>query len=158
MTGFLTVWRMLRAFADPRGVASVEFAISIPVVLILMGWLYDVSNLLVARIQLSNGVGNATSYAQLAGAAASTSTLISIATGTSQLTGATATATGPSCYCVTYNPTALTAASCGASCSNGLAAQKYFTVTGTYTYVPVLPGLSALTNTVLTEQASVMVQ
>ena len=141
-----------------RGVATIEFAISIPLVLVLMGWIYDVSNLLVARVQLSNAVNNAASYALLAGTTVAGATLTGIVQKAGYLTGATATVAGPACYCVTYNPTALASSTCGATCSNGVTAGTYVTVTGNYTYVPLLPGLSSMTNTALSEVVSVKLQ
>lgn len=154
----MSAWRRWLGLGR-RGTASVEFAIAIPAVLILVGWFYDLSNLLVARIALSNAVDNAAAYALLSGSGTPTSTLQGIVTGTSWLTGATSTATGPACYCPTGSPiTGLTSATCGSTCSNGTSAGTYFVITGNYTYVPMLPGLSSMANTALSESASVRVQ
>jgi Flp pilus assembly protein TadG len=150
--------RRRRTILGRRGVASIEFAIAIPVVLVLMGWLYDISNLLIARVQLSNAVANAGGYALLAGTTVSGATLTGIVQTSGMLAGATATVSGPACYCVAYTPTHLTSATCGVTCSNGVTAGTYVTVNGSYTYVPLLPGLSSMTSTVVTESVSVKLQ
>jgi Flp pilus assembly protein TadG len=140
-----------------RGVASIEFAISVPVVLIMVGWMYDLSNVLIARIQLSNAVQSAAYYAALAGPSVTATTLTSIVQKSGTI-AATASITGPACYCVTSSPTALTAATCGASCSGGSTAVNYVLITGNYTYTPLLPDLSGLTSQALTETATVRLQ
>lgn len=132
-----------------------------PVVLLLMAWLNDLSGLLIARIQLANAVGNAATYAMLAGASVSTSTLTAIVQKTAFTAGTTpaASITGPACYCVTGAPAStLTAATCGASCTNGTTAASFVQITGTYTYVPLLGKISSVANTTLTETASVKLQ
>lgn len=148
------MWRAAR-----RGTASVEFAVSIPVVLILVGWFYDLSNVLVARIKLSNAVDNAAEYALLKGSGVSTTVLQGVVTSVSGLTGASAAASGPACYCVNSSttPSSTTAATCGATCSNGTTAGSYYTITGSYTYVPLLPALSHLTNTAVSASAMVRI-
>ena len=145
-------------FGSRRGVAAVEFAISVPVVLALMGFILDFSAMQVSQARLMNGVANAAQYAVLSGPAVSTATLVSIAQKTSMLTGVTASVAGPGCYCTLYSPTRLAASTCGVTCGNGVVAATYVTVTASYTFVPVLPGLSTMVNTVLSEQRSVLLQ
>jgi Flp pilus assembly protein TadG len=138
--------------------ATVEFAVAVPVVLALMAWIFDFGALQRARVQLINGVANAAQFAILTGSSVTSAALVSVARNTSMLTGATATVAGPGCYCVDYTPTRLVSATCGASCSNGVNAAIYVTITGTYTFVPTLPGLSYVVNTTLTAHRSVLLQ
>lgn len=145
-------------FGDRRAVAAAEFAIAVPVVLALMGWIFDFSTMQRNRAQLVNGVANAAQYAILSGASVNTATLVSIAQKTSMLTGVAASVTGPGCYCTLYSPTRLTASTCGVTCANGVVAATYVTVTATYSFVPMLPGLSQVVNTTLSETRSVLLQ
>lgn len=149
---------MRRLFGDQRAVAAAEFAIAVPVVLALMAWILDFSTMERNRAQLVNGVANAAQYAILTGTTVNTATLTSIAQKTSMLTGVVASVAGPGCYCTEYAPTRLVDATCGATCGNGNIAATYVTVTATFAFVPVLPGLSHVVNTTLSEQRSVLLQ
>jgi hypothetical protein len=107
---------------------------------------------------LSIGVTNAVTYAILTQGSASAATLKAVVQDASSLTGVTATASAPACYCASGTPATLVSATCGATCTSGGLAGTYVTISGTYTYVPLMPGYSFVTNTTLSDTATVQVK
>jgi len=142
-----------------RGAAAVEVAIAFPIVLILLGNVVDYGLMLRRHAQLAAGVGNAAGYASRVGAAVATSTLESIATSSSWLAGATASASAVSCHCPAGTPRTLGAAVvCTVTCPGGAVAQRYLTVSGTYSYSPLFPDVIGPAARTLTHSATVMVR
>lgn len=142
-----------------RGAAAVELAIALPLTAVLLGNLVDYGMMLRRHAQLAAGVANAAGYASRSGADVSTATLSGIATASSWLAGATASATAASCHCPTGTPRALGAAvACTATCADGGVAQRYMTVTGSYGFVPSFPLVSAGGARTLTHSATVVVR
>jgi Flp pilus assembly protein TadG len=141
------------------GAAAVELAVALPIVAILLGNLVDYGIMLRRHAQLANGVGNAAAFAARTGAAVSTETLRSIATASSWLAGATASATAAACHCPAGTPRALGAAvACTATCPSGGTAQRYVTITGTYVHSSSFPLLFAGASRTLTHSATVVVR
>lgn len=123
-----------------RGAAAVELAVALPITAVLLGNLIDYGLMLRRHAQLAAGVANAASYASRGGATVSAETLMGIATSSSWLAGATASASAPSCHCPGGTPRTLgTAVACTATCAGGGVAQRYVTITGTYIYTPNFP-------------------
>ncbi len=142
-----------------RAAAAVEVAVTFPIVLVLFGNLVDYGLMLRRHAQLAAGVGNAAGYASQVGADAAAATLQSIATTSSWLAGATASASAVACHCPTGTPRALGAAVvCTTTCPDGAVAQRYLTVTGTYSYVPLFPQVIGAAARTLTHSATVMVR
>jgi Flp pilus assembly protein TadG len=142
-----------------RAAAAVEVAVAFPIVVILFGNLVDYGLMLRRHAQLAAGVGNAAGYASEIGASVSTTTLQSITTASSWLAGATAAATAATCHCPSGSPRTLgPALVCTATCPDGAVAQRYLTVTGTYTYTPLFPQVIGVAPRTLTHSATVMVR
>jgi len=152
---------IVRAFrSDRRGGPAVEVALAFPMLLMVLGNLVDYGLMLRRNAELANGVSNAAQYASLKGADVAAATLQSIATSSSWLTGATASANAAACYCPTASTrfTLGTAVACTTTCTSGQLAQKYVTVTASYPFVPTMPGVTGLGNRTLTAAATVMVR
>jgi len=142
-----------------RGAAAVELAIAFPIVLVLLGNVADYGLMLRRHAQLTAGVGNAAGYASRVGAEVAAATLQSIATRSSWLAGATASVSAVSCHCPAGTPRTLGAAvACTATCPDGAVAQRYLTVTGTYSYSPLFPEVIGPAARTLTHSATVMVR
>jgi Flp pilus assembly protein TadG len=137
----------------------VELAIALPLTAVLLGNLVDYGMMLRRHAQLAAGVANAAGYASRSGAGVSTATLSAIVTSSSWLAGVTASATAASCHCPTGSPRALGAAvACTATCADGGTAQRYMTVTGSYSFTPSFPLVSAGGARTLTHSATVVVR
>jgi hypothetical protein len=74
------------------------------------------------------------------------------------LSGVTAIITGPALYCTSGSPAALSADPTGAICADGTSPGTYLTVTASYTYIPLLPAVSTMINTKLSQTATVRLQ
>ncbi len=140
------------------GVASIEFALAAPVLLLMLAAIADLGLALIAMMQLTDGVANAARYAQLTEGAATTATLQAIVQDSSFIRPVTTTVSAPACFCASGTPLALTAETCGATCANGANAGTYQTITAAYTYVPLLPGYDLLASNTLSRTLSVQVK
>jgi len=147
-----------RRRASRSGVASVEFALATPLLLLLLAAIADLGFALVDMIQLTEGVCNAARYAELEQGAAATPTLQTIVQNTSRLSTATTTVSSASCFCASGTPATLTAKSCGTTCDNGAAAGTYQTITAQYAYSPLLPGYTLLANSTLSTSVTVQIK
>jgi Flp pilus assembly protein TadG len=148
----MTRWRRT------RGVAAVEFVICVPFLMALLAGLSDLGLALRSKAHLANGVANATNYAFLAQGAATPATLVAIVKSASTLTGVSASATASACFCPGGSPVKLTAATCGTNCADGTPAGTYVTVSGSYTYTPLMPGYAFVASTSFTEATTVRVK
>jgi len=141
-----------------RGVAAVEFALVVPMALVLLGGVIDTGLLLWAKNRLAGAVSAASHYSILAGTAVSTTNVSGVLTGSSGLSGVTATVTGPTCECPSGTPATFASATCGNTCANGDLAASFLTISAKYTYTPLMPAYSQIVTTVLTETALVRLQ
>ena len=135
-----------------------EFAITIPFMLVLLAGLLDTVFLVRAKMRLSDGVAAAGRYATLAGPNVSTTSLSGVVSAVASLSGATATVTGPACYCTSGTPATLASATCGSVCADGSSGATYIQITGKYTYSPIMPGYSAIVGGNLTETVVAQLQ
>jgi uncharacterized protein (UPF0333 family) len=138
-----------------RGVASVEFALLLPMALILLGGMLDTGLLMWAKSRLAGAVSSASHYAVLvsaAGTAVSTANVSGILTGSSGLSGVTATVTGPTWNCPSGTPATFPAATggSGSTCPNGDLAASFLKISASYTYQPLMPGYSKIAPTART--------
>lgn len=142
-----------------RGVAALEFALTMPVLLILLGGLTDFGFALWDKAKLADAVAIGAQYAYLnAGSTTlqqSVQTLVSTASGISSST-LSVTATAPASYCLAGTPPAL--ASSTMPCTDGTAPGKYMTITASYPYPAILPAYSMLVGKTLTESTTVRIQ
>jgi Flp pilus assembly protein TadG len=138
-----------------RGVAALEFAITLPILMYFMGGITDFGIIYYRLSCLSTAVAAGAEYASLtdqrsppgpALTAANVQTVMqNAATQSMPNVTTSATVVGPACYCITGsspNSTMGTSSvTCGSTCTNGTA-QKYVQLTLTSTYTPILPLLS----------------
>lgn len=141
-----------------RGVAAVEFALVVPMALVLLGGVIDTGLLLWAKNRLAGAVSAASHYAVLAGTGVSITNVSGILTGSSGLSGVTAPAPVLAYKCPSGTPATFVASSSGSPCPNGDLAASFLTISATYTYTPVMPGYSQIVKTVLIETALVRLQ
>jgi Flp pilus assembly protein TadG len=132
-------WR--GAAKDRRGVAAVEFAILVPVLILLVLATADVGLAAYADIQVQSAAEAGVGYAFLHGY---DSTAISSAvTGADALSGLSATP-APAQFCGCPGSTGVTATTCGSSCGNGNNAGTYVKASATAVYhtlisYPIIP-------------------
>lgn len=151
----------MSALAHPcsrRGVATLEFALAAPLLLLMLAAVSDLGFALLDKMKLASGVANAARYAMLTQGAATATTLSAIIGDASSLSGVQTTVSATGCFCPSGSPAALAAATCGNTCSNGAMAGTYQTITATYSYSPVMPGYSLLAGNALSEAATVQVK
>jgi len=125
------------------GTAAVEFALVAPVLLLLLGGLLEFGWAVWSDSALCNAVSQASYHAFLSGSNVSTSSLVTIAEKGSALSGVTATASAPACYCASGTPaTRSPAASCTTTCADGTSPGVYTTIIAQYSvpsFAPMLP-------------------
>lgn len=140
-----------------RGVAAIEFAVTLPILLAFLGGVTDFGISYYAQDCLSSVVAAGAGYATLADQSTGSVTAANIETA---MQGAasqslptftvTVSASDPTaCYCITGTSPAsqITAATCGSACLSGGIAGKYVELTASTTYNPILPSYSMLTGT-----------
>ena len=148
-----------RAPWQRRGVATIEFALTVPLLLLMLAAIADLGLALINAMQLASGVANAARFAQLDQGTATSATLQAIVQDTSMLTSVQTSVSSAGCYCPSAGaPVTLMAATCGNSCGNGALPGSYQTITARYAYVPVLPGYNFLAGNTLTQTATVQVK
>ncbi len=155
---------------DRRGVSALEFGISLPILLAVLGGMTDLGLLERARGQLAEAVDAGGQYAVMTGPTATAANIeaaicaaanpISSSCSSSGSPAVTVSSTAPTCGCVTNSSgtITLTAASCGSTCTGsatagGATAGSYVSFSATYTYTPIAPGISKVVATTLTEHA-----
>jgi Flp pilus assembly protein TadG len=126
--------------------------------LLMLAAVADLGIALIAMMQLTSGVANAARYAQLTQGTATTTTLQTIVQDASFVGPVKTTVSAPACFCASGTPLALTAETCGTSCTNGAPAGTYQTITATYSYVPALPGYDLLASNLLSQTVTVQVK
>jgi Flp pilus assembly protein TadG len=156
---------------DRRGLAAIEFALVAPVLLALLGGTIDFGLVMSGKSQLANGIAQGVDYALLQGSsvtAASVKAMVQNGSSRSGLTpSVTVTITGPACYCVSGQPASLVTPSaalspsytCTGTCPSPAAAPGAFlTITASYVYQPLMPFYSQISNTTVSEKATVRLQ
>lgn len=143
-----------KVIRDGRGVAAVEFAIIVPVLLLMLGGLVDFALAFWNKGLLASSVAQGAEYAVLVGPDVLASNIQSVVGLKLAIPAAKITITGPGCYCVSGTPAAAVSTACVSLCPNATQATKpgtYVTISAQYTYTPFMPLYSKMTDTVLTE-------
>jgi Flp pilus assembly protein TadG len=140
------------------GVAAVEFALCAPLMLMMLAGISDLGLAMRSKMLLVIGVDNATTYAILTQGSATSATLKAIVQDASSLTGVSANASAVTYDCASGTPATLVAATSTTTCASGAVAGQYVTITGSYTYTPLMPGYSFVANTTLSDTATVQVK
>jgi Flp pilus assembly protein TadG len=127
---------LLRYRDDSRGVAAIEFAMIVPVLLFMIVGVVDLGMGIYADMQVQNAAQAGAQYAIAHGyTASSISTAVTSATSFSGIT----VSSGPSKFCGCPSSSGVTTATCGSTCSNGTSAGTYVTVSASGTYTTMLP-------------------
>jgi Flp pilus assembly protein TadG len=156
-------------FHNRSGVAAIEFALVVPVLLMIVGGLSDFPVALLDEIQIATGVADGAAYAfskaqNISGTLApvSSSDVQSKVLGAINLPNVTVTVTPPTLGCVSHNTTStppvttLIPATAGSTCgASNNPPGTYMVITASYVYSPVMPLYSQLTSTTLTKSVVV---
>lgn len=136
-----------------RGTAAVEFAIIVPVLLLILGSLVDYSRMFWSKGLLASSIAQGAEYAFVVGPTVTSANVQTVVRRT--LPTASVVVTGPSCYCVTGTPATVISQSCGTTCTNQIVAGTFVRISATYTYSSVMPLQSKLVDPVLQETVMV---
>ena len=121
---------------DSRGVAAIEFAMIVPVLLFMLIAIVDMGMGVYADMQVQNAAQAGAQYAIAHGyTASSISSAVTSATSFSGIT----VSSGPTKFCGCPSSTGVTTATCSSTCANGTSAGTYVTVTASGTYTTLIP-------------------
>ena len=146
---------LTKVVRDARGLAGIEFAIVLPVLMLLLGGVADFALAFWSKGVLASSVAQGAQYAFLIGPKVSASSIQNIIGKRLTLPPADVAVTGPSCLCVSGVPATAVAMRCEQKCSDGTQPGTYLTISAQFTYVPILPFYSGLASTRLVEAATV---
>lgn len=154
-----------------KGVAALEFALIMPVILLILGGIGDFGLLLLGKGKLNNAVVMAAQFAQLQGPSVSGASIAAIVTNGAQYVGLaskpTVKVTGPACYCVGGQPANLSPSAvplsssyaCGGSCPNSTELPAVFVmIDASFAYQPILPFYSQITSRNVFENVTLRLQ
>lgn len=126
----------LAALLDAReGNAVVEFSIAAPVLAIIFVPLIDIGMAMYQQMQVQDAAQAGAQYAMAHGW--NSSSIQSAVTNATALSVSASPAPSKTCGCP--DGSAVTAATCGSTCSDGQTAGTYVTVGAQVTYTPLLP-------------------
>lgn len=129
------------ATRDRRGIAAVEFAVLVPILVLVALCTADLGLAIYSEMQVQNSAEAGVGYAFLHGYNATA--ISSAVTSAGQVSGLTA-APAPSQFCGCPGTGGVANATCGSTCSNGNAAGTYVTASATMVYhtlisYPIIP-------------------
>ncbi len=139
---------------DTRGNAAVEFALGLSILMVLLAGLVDYSLAFWTKGLLTNSVSQGIQFALLSGPQVSTSSVRGIVSHKLHLSASDVDVSQPICKCVSGMPVTAVLQTCGLPCPNGALPGAYITISARYTYVPIMPAYSRLSNPVITETAT----
>ena len=143
---------------DRRAVAALEFAMVLPILLILFGGVIDFGQALYCRNVIANALAAGAQYAVMNASTATSATIQSMTQSVSGLTGITVTVTGPTGYCITGYPPTTTSAIAGSTCTDGSTAGTYVTITASFSFSGLLGTYSVPNLFAMTDSAFVRLQ
>lgn len=141
--------------SDKRASAIIEFAVILPILLLLLGGVADFALAFWFKSVLATSVEEGAEYAFLVGTSVSASSVQTVVGQKLSLPASAVTVTGPACYCISGTPASASSQSCTQTCAGGAAPGMYLTISATYTYNSILPAYSQLSNPQLSETAMV---
>ena len=144
--------------ADRQGIVAIEFALTGPFLLLLAGGIADYSLAFWNKGLLTSSVAQGAEYASRVGTTVIASDVKTVVQQRLSLPSANVTVAGPSCYCITGTPASATAKACGVACSGGSMPGTFVDITASYTYIPTVPGMSALVSPTFISKAKVRLQ
>lgn len=159
--------RMAFPWLDQRGVAALEFALTAPVLLLVMGGAIDFGLATLGSGRLASGVNHGVATAIAQGTAVTAASIVTAVQNGARLAGlidtVTVTVSGPACYCLSGSPlslpatsTAMTATGCAGTCPSGSAGPYVFMkINASFTYQALMPSYSGLNQRAVTQSAVV---
>jgi len=161
--------RTRRLPADRHGIAALEFALVVPVILAMFGGFTQIGLGVWARGALADAVSQGAYYAFVTYATKGTvqpSAITSVVQTASTLSGVSATATQPASYCtstaggaVTLTaPPAATGTPPVSTCPDGTTPGTYTTIGASYATVSFLPAFTGIGSSTLQETVTVRLQ
>jgi Flp pilus assembly protein TadG len=136
-------------------VSSVEFALAAPLLITILTVLVDFGVGFYEKMQVEDAAQAGAQYALIHGW--DSSAIQNAVTNATTLSGVTASPV-PTKTCGCPSGTAVTTATCGAVCSNGLSAGTYVTVNAQASYTPWISYAVLGTNVTLTAQSVARIQ
>ena len=143
---------------DGRGLAGIEFAMVIPVLLLLLGGVADFGLAFWNKGLLASSVAQGAQYAFLTGTTVTATAIQGIIRHRLSLPATAVTVAGPECRCVpavSATPATAVKQNCVLPCANGRLPGLYVVISARYAYIPILPLYSGLLSPVLVETATV---
>ena len=140
------------------GVSAVEFALAAPILVALTLGIIDLGLAYSAQIRVQQAAQAGAQYALVHGF--DSTSISSAVTSATALSVSASPAPSQTCGCVSSGNVTLSGSSpCTNTCANGLTAGTYVKVFASYTYHPLVPYASVLSNpTTLSSQALVRVE
>ena len=135
-----------------------EFALTLPVLLMLVGGLADYGQAFWVKKVLAESVSQGTQYAFLAGPTVSTIVVRGIVQQKLALPSNSVSVVGPACFCTSGIPAASSPQACSQPCPNGISAGISLTISAQYTFTPLMSFYSQLGSTTLTQSSTVRLQ
>lgn len=146
---------LARLFPDRSGVAAVEFALALPMLLLALVGTLDIGIAVYEKMELDNAVQAGARYVTVNGWNASgIQNAVQSATGVAGVSSTPAPA--ESCGCP--SGAVIAAATCGTTCPNGGTAGTYVTISAQRAYAPMFPYPGLAIPSVLTAQVMVRIQ
>lgn len=139
---------------DVGGNAAIEFALGLSILMVMLGGLVDYSLAFWTKGLLTSSVAEGIQFALLSGPQVSTSSIQGIVSQRLHLSASDVDVSQPSCKCVFGMPAMVVPQTCGLPCPNGAPPGTYITISARYTYLPIMPAYSRLSNPVITETAT----
>jgi hypothetical protein len=157
--------------ASHRATAALEFAMALPLLIVMLGGAADYGLAQYDRALLANAVSAGAQYALLTGTSVITSNITSVIRSTSTLPNASTSVTvvyssvspgvpgpGGGWYCITGTAPTVTASTSGGVCGDGSSAGYYISMKATYTFNGIMGGFLSLASNSMSEQATVKIQ
>lgn len=158
-------YHLTRRFLATRGSVVVEAALCFPVLMLCFASFVDLGRANYGRARMANGVSAGVQYAYLTGSSVNTASAKSLIEGvanvkTGGVSQVTATVAAPACYCINGAAGAVTkvVSACNVYCADGVLAGTYTSISASYTFTPLLPGLASFIPTTYTTSTLVQLK
>ncbi len=149
---------MIRGGSGRRAIAAVEFALVVPVVLVMIAGGADLGFLIRARSAVSSAVAQGAYYAVVTGTSVTASQVATMVEQASAISGVTATVAGPTSYCTSGTPLALSAVPNSGTCADGTKPGSYVTISATGTAFSIGASVIGFAGSRVHEAATVRLQ
>jgi Flp pilus assembly protein TadG len=141
-----------------RGIAAVEFALVVPVLLLLVVAGADIGFRIWARGALVSAVEQGAMYAFLTGPSVTASAVAGFVENAAGIAGVSATVTGPSSGCAVAGTTTLAAAGSTGTCADGTKPGTFLTISASASAFSLNTSLWSEPGVSVTDQAMVRLQ